>query len=633
MDVEQEQSQDRITVLAQQIERILTHLGTPDGQLFATEQRVQALEQIVAQQQVQIQQYELTLKKQQDALAQQFQTAVKGKSPEFTMLTKFVASHTTEVINTLQKYNRQMIEEFFQYTAPPRLQQQTPRQQPLPPPQHHALATRVALLESQPKQQQPPLHLAHSLPPATNQNQIDQIQQHIQHLENQVISYINHTYSNPNQQQPLGATLKSLQADLENLKKEVTTIRTTQHKEVSQLQIYNVLHQQILNYTDTVKMTCKKELEDTVAQYTKSEDVKLTLETLSSELQSTVSLLKFDFAGALARVKEEVRTLELGLQNLDVPGQLSKFDDHLREELETNRQLIARLEYTISKLSRKVEERTFFETNALLSRISREEPELPKMPIKQEDIQPLQPQKPTSSSIADLRYNSLTKCFYTALFQDKLRAADTLSTGERLPDWDYICFTDIPTIKSDVWDIVYVPPTEKTAVLNAKYMKWNTDNEYLRDYDVVVWMDAYMIPNSRAAERLKQHLVDMWNQETMILHRQHKERKCVYDECAAVVTHRRDTPERVALVKQMLEAIHMPKNWGLFDSNILCKFHKYNKLKNVCSLIWQQLRRLSPRDQLAITPVYYAQQFVKFSTRDLLDMFQPSGKHERHPAF
>lgn len=632
MDAEQ----DRLTVLEQQMERILSHLGTPAGQLFATDQRVQALEQIVAQQQVQIQQYELALKKQQDSLVQQLQTATKGKSPEFTMLTKFVASHTTEVINTLQKVNRQMLDEFFQYTAAPlpsKLQQPSAQQ---PQPQaYHALATRVALLESQQKTQHP--HSVHHLTPQPisheTQHQIEQLQQHIQHLENQVISYINHAYSNPNQQQqqPIGATIKSLQTDLEHLKKEVSTIRTTQHKEVSQLQIYNVLHQQILNFTDAVKTTCSKELQDTVAHYTTIEDARLTAESLSSELQSAVSLLKFDFSGALARVKEEVRTLELRLQNLDVPGQLSKFDEHLREELETNRQLIARLEYTISRLSRTVEERTFFETNSLLSRISREEPVLPKVPIKA--LPPPQPPNPTSASAADLRYHSLTKCFYTALFQDKLRIADTLSTGERLADWDYICFTDIPTLKSDVWDIVYVQPTEKTAVLNAKRMKWITDNEHLRDYDVVVWMDAYMIPNARSAERLKQHLVDMWNQETMILHRQHKERKCVYDECTAVITHRRDTPERVALVKQMLDAIRMPKNWGLFDSNILCKFHKYSTLKTICGLIWQQIRTISPRDQLAITPVYYAQQFVKFTTRDLLDMFTPSGKHERHPAF
>ena len=161
----------------------------------------------------------------------------------------------------------------------------------------------------------------------------------------------------------------------------------------------------------------------------------------------------------------------------------------------------------------------------------------------------------TYSSIQ--QYASLTKCFYTAIIGKPGKSVDTLGPFERIEGWDYICFTNQPIKNSYGWTIVQVDYKGNEPALEAKKYKW-LSHTYLEDYEIVVWMDAYIAPNHSRQELLQTWILTMKEKDVQILHKTHPERKCVWEECTAVVNSKRDTEQHVSSVRSFLQSIRMP---------------------------------------------------------------------------
>ncbi|NDG15533.1 MAG: hypothetical protein EB110_07800, partial [Betaproteobacteria bacterium] len=81
-----------------------------------------------------------------------------------------------------------------------------------------------------------------------------------------------------------------------------------------------------------------------------------------------------------------------------------------------------------------------------------------------------------------------------------------------------------------------------------KYIKWNS-HKLLEDYDVAVWLDAYLAPNLSSTNLLQQWIPQAYTAKAAIVHRKHDARNCVWDECKAVVEAKRDTSEHVEALK------------------------------------------------------------------------------------
>lgn len=232
----------------------------------------------------------------------------------------------------------------------------------------------------------------------------------------------------------------------------------------------------------------------------------------------------------------------------------------------------------------------------------------------------------------DILYNSITKCFYTAIFGLPNQSVDDLAPiPTKLPGWDYICFTNLHIPPQKGWIIVKVEMESLNPILEAKRYKWMS-HKYLGDYDLTVWMDAYIAPNPMFSELIKQWVIEMVEKRTYILHRLHEQRDCIYDECDAVVKFRRDTPERVSKVQEQLKELKFPKHWGLFDTNIIFKMHKNREIQDICEAVFQQLEATSYRDQLATPIIYYTRGFREYNTQTLLRAFDKSGTHVRITA-
>ncbi len=228
-------------------------------------------------------------------------------------------------------------------------------------------------------------------------------------------------------------------------------------------------------------------------------------------------------------------------------------------------------------------------------------------------------------------YKSLTKCLYTAVFAEPGQAIDTLAESKPPPGWDAICFTNQMDLKANGWTILYMPIQQKNAILQAKYVKWNS-HTLLEDYDVAVWMDAYLAPNAASYTLLPQWISQAYTSKIAIIHRRHDIRTCVWDECKAVLEGKRDTPEHVAAVRTRLQSTNMPKQFGLFDTNLIVRFHKRKECQEISDAIWSALQVDTHRDQLVVTPVYYSKQFTGFATLPLQQAFDRAGVHVRIPA-
>ena len=230
------------------------------------------------------------------------------------------------------------------------------------------------------------------------------------------------------------------------------------------------------------------------------------------------------------------------------------------------------------------------------------------------------------------RFNGSTRCFYTAIFANPGQEADTLAPIESpIPGWDAICFTNLNLPPTQGWTIVKQPLTEDPR-LAAKRVKW-LSHTLLEDYDIVVWVDAYIAPNKTYAPLLQQWILQMMQGKTTIGHRKHKERDCVYDECDAVLQFKRDTPEHVNALRAELEAAYVPRHIGLYDTNIMVRFHKDITLQQLSNLVFQALQTFTYRDQLIIPLLYYTEGFNSIYTAEFLKAFMKSGNHIRRPAY
>jgi len=225
-------------------------------------------------------------------------------------------------------------------------------------------------------------------------------------------------------------------------------------------------------------------------------------------------------------------------------------------------------------------------------------------------------------------YDAYTKCFYTALIGNPGEQLDTLGSFDRIPGWDYICFTNQPIPYTQGWTIVQVDYTGTNSALEAKKYKWLSHN-YLADYDIAVWTDAYLAPNPKRHELIQSWVLSMKERGANILHRIHPDRNCVWEECKAVLDSKRDTERNVKLARNFLQSIKMPSQWGLFDTCILIKMNKNVQLQHLCEHLYNHLCKTSYRDQLAVSPIYFKEGYTHYSSYQLMNAFEAVGNHVR----
>ena len=200
------------------------------------------------------------------------------------------------------------------------------------------------------------------------------------------------------------------------------------------------------------------------------------------------------------------------------------------------------------------------------------------------------PTKPNSDSII----------VYTAITGDYDNLNDPLFTDD---DIRYVCVTDNKNIRSDVWKIIYVEDINTSNVMLARRIKilpW----EYFDFCGTVVWIDANLPVRSDIRSFINKYMTDRG-----MLCFPHSERCCIYNETAAVISHRPEIKREVIL--QAADYIHkgMPADYGLYETGCMARNFENPLIKELMIDWWSQLTKYTYRDQISLPYVCWKNGF------------------------
>ena len=199
------------------------------------------------------------------------------------------------------------------------------------------------------------------------------------------------------------------------------------------------------------------------------------------------------------------------------------------------------------------------------------------------------------------------KVIYTSVFGDNYFLHDP---EVKLEGFDFICFTDNPYYKSDIWDIklttkIYdgVRDSKKPKILPHRYLK---------DYDISIWVDGDIKITSDITTLIYDHLKtsnhaafnhELCGMSTGNLNR----RNCVYDEAAFIKWLGDNHPQKhykdnLNVINDQIKRYKLdnyPIHNGLTRNTILIRKHNEPDVIKTMEDWWVEVKYGSKRDQLS----------------------------------
>ena len=167
---------------------------------------------------------------------------------------------------------------------------------------------------------------------------------------------------------------------------------------------------------------------------------------------------------------------------------------------------------------------------------------------------------------------------------------------------DYVCFTDNPNIKSDIWKIV--PMEDSTLDNNRKAKQYKVlPHKHLANYKYSFWIDASFKITGSIREYVYKYL------KNPMLNVLHDERCCVYDE--AMVSAGLDRYPSAILEKQIddYENQGFPYNYGLVSCGIIFREHANPKIIELMEDWWREILKYTNQDQVSFSYVCWKNDF------------------------
>ena len=194
-----------------------------------------------------------------------------------------------------------------------------------------------------------------------------------------------------------------------------------------------------------------------------------------------------------------------------------------------------------------------------------------------------------------------------------------------LDGWDFICFTDNPNFKSDLWDVKLVKPFYDDGARNAKRYKLKP-HVFLKEYDISVWIDIEVQVtkdiDSVVTEMLTENNLAILNHELCgrTVSGDLNVRKCVYEEAKFIQWLGDNNPKKI--YKDNMDIIHTqvdryrkegyPENNGLARTTVMFMRHNEDDVKQQMDTWWEEMKYGSRRDQISFNYSAWKNDF-KFS--------------------
>jgi hypothetical protein len=179
------------------------------------------------------------------------------------------------------------------------------------------------------------------------------------------------------------------------------------------------------------------------------------------------------------------------------------------------------------------------------------------------------------------------KYIYTCITGGKDELCDEIETrGAKL-----VCFTDDPTLKSNIWEIRVLPDVFKDVRRNSRLAKM-LPHIYMPDATYSLYVDANIINKVPI-----QKIIDNWLQDTDIALFRHNTRDCLFDEADECIRLELDDIEVIKKHKERYKGF--PEGKGLYQGGVILRRHT-PKMKQFNEMWFSEYCAGSKRDQISL---------------------------------
>ena len=164
-------------------------------------------------------------------------------------------------------------------------------------------------------------------------------------------------------------------------------------------------------------------------------------------------------------------------------------------------------------------------------------------------------------------------------------------------DFDYICFTDDDSFKSDIWQIRPLP----NDVVNLDNTRKNRKikllpHRYLDEYDWSIYIDG----NYRIKTDVSLWIEPLIDSNLTFFAMQHDRlRNCTYKEAHMCILYKKDLTEVIMKQMKKYRSEGFPDEQGLTGNSLIIRKHNDINLIKVNEVWWNELKSHSRRDQLS----------------------------------
>lgn len=176
-------------------------------------------------------------------------------------------------------------------------------------------------------------------------------------------------------------------------------------------------------------------------------------------------------------------------------------------------------------------------------------------------------------------------------------------------DFDYICFTDNLSLRSDIWTIKPLPVETEglSQVKKQRYVKINA-HKILKNYTLSIWVDGNVTIKGDLNTLIKKCGAN--GNKCSVFVPKHPQRQCIYDEANVVLLMKKDKPENVKPQMERYKKEGFPTKYGLLQSNIMIRRHNDEKCIRLMECWYNELKNGSHRDQLSFNYACWKNQDV-----------------------
>lgn len=210
----------------------------------------------------------------------------------------------------------------------------------------------------------------------------------------------------------------------------------------------------------------------------------------------------------------------------------------------------------------------------------------------------------------------MKKTIYTVLTGQ----TDNLKEPTKItPGWRYICYTDDPNLKSDLWEIVLVDSVESKKT--SRYYKTHPP-----EADLTVYVDATFVIKGDLNRFALSKTDGIWLNS-------HPQRQCAFEEARIVKDKNLDDHSVIDSQIERYRSEGFPEQWGLWRCGIMVRDSRNPLVQKLNETWWNEIEQGSWRDQISFPYACWKSGITPNSIlHGITNIYFKQSLHKAHPT-